>query len=529
MVSQIDACHDLRILSPTPGLKKGKTVLKSVLVWFRRDLRSIDNVALAEATRRAERVFCAFFLDTEILDTLNSTLDRRVEFIRDSLIELDQSLRGKGGSLIVRSGQASKEVPRLANTLGVSAVFANRDYEPQAKRRDLDVAKALNAAGIDFESFKDQVIFEHPEVLSLSGRPFTIFTPYKNAWLKRLTDGDLTPFHAEAGKLAAAHSTSEMPTLEQIGFESTNLRQLGIAPGMSGARTLLNDFRGRIEDYRTQRDFPAVKGVSYLSVHLRFGTISIRELATLALATGALSGREGAATWLAELIWRDFYFMILDCFPHVVDRAFKPEFDRIRWEDSAHSQTLYSAWCDGRTGFPLVDAAMRQLNTSGYMHNRLRMVTASFLIKDLGIDWRRGEAYFARQLNDFDLSANNGGWQWAASSGCDAQPYFRIFNPVTQSERFDPQGQFIRRYLPELSLVPDRFIHAPWRMSPREQEECGVIIGRDTPAPIVDHETARRRTLERYAAVKNADGVAPQTPQPSAGVRLPDTACQDTD
>ena len=506
MVGQIDACHDVHILSPTPGGTKGKSVLENVLVWFRRDLRSVDNTALAEATRRARRVFCVFLFDREILDALDFKQDRRVEFIRESLVELDQSLREKGGNLIVRYGYPAEEIPHLAHALEVSAVFANRDYEPQSKRRDLAVAKALRVVGINFESFKDQVIFEHPEVLSLSGRSFTVFTPYKNAWQKRLTDGDLTPFQIEPGRLATAHLIPETPTLAQIGFEPTNLRQLGITPGMQGAQELLSDFHGRINDYRARRDYPAVKGVSYLSVHLRFGTISIRELIRSAIA-------EESTTWLNELIWRDFYFMILDCFPHVVDRSFKPDFDRIRWDDSAHARMLYSAWCAGETGYPLIDAAMRQLNTSGYMHNRLRMVTASFLVKDLGIDWRRGEAYFARQLNDFDLAANNGGWQWAASSGCDAQPYFRIFNPVTQSERFDPQGRFIRRYVPELTHVPDRFIHAPWRMSPRDQEEYGVAIGRDIPAPIIDHETARRRTLERYAAVRKADDVVPRTPQ----------------
>ncbi len=529
MVSQIDTCHDVCILSPTPGRTKGKSVLESVLVWFRRDLRDIDNTALAEATRRASKVFCAFIFDREILDPLDSKHDRRVEFIRESLVELDQSLRSNGGGLIVRTGLATEEIPHLARVLRVSAVFANRDYEPMAKRRDADVANALKAAGIGFESFKDQVIFEHPEVLSLSERPYTIFTPYKNAWLKRLMESDLMPFDVVPGRFSPGISAPDIPTLEQIGFLPTNLQQLGIAPGMSGAQRTLDDFGGRMENYGAQRDYPAVKGVSYLSVHLRFGTISIRELATRALGAGALAGQDGAATWLAELIWREFYFMILDCFPHVVGHAFKPEFDQIRWEDDEHAKALYSAWCAGRTGFPLVDAAMRQLNASGYMHNRLRMVTASFLTKDLGIDWRWGEAYFARQLNDFDLSANNGGWQWAASSGCDAQPYFRIFNPVAQSERFDPQGRFIRLYLPELSRVPDRFIHAPWRMSPREQEDCGVIIGRDTPAPIVDHETARRQTLERYSVVRKGGGAAPQTPQSGAEAPLPDTVFRDTD
>ena len=231
------------------------------------------------------------------------------------------------------------------------------------------------------------------------------------------------------------------------------------------------------------RDFPAVKGVSYLSVHLRFGTISIRELVRAAWA-------DEAETWLSELIWRDFYFMILDRFPHVVGHAFKPEYDAIQWEDWPEG---FAAWCAGQTGYPLVDAAMRQLRHSGWMHNRLRMVVASFLSKDLGIDWRLGEQYFAEQLNDFDLSANNGGWQWAASSGCDAQPYFRIFNPVTQSEKFDPEGKFIRRYVPELAKVANKHIHAPWLMGRVEQEGLGVVIGRDYPGPIVDHAQARER------------------------------------
>ncbi|HRE17082.1 MAG TPA: FAD-binding domain-containing protein, partial [Rhodocyclaceae bacterium] len=257
------------------------------------------------------------------------------------------------------------------------------------------------------------------------------------------------------------------------------------------------DFRERMERYDRLRDYPAAKGVSYLSVHLRFGTISIRQLVREACAAGGA----GAETWLKELIWRDFYFQILDHFPHVVGAAFKPAYDAITWDDWPEG---FATWCAGQTGYPLVDAAMRQLAHSGYMHNRLRMIVASFLTKDLGIAWRWGEAFFATHLNDFDLAANNGGWQWAASSGCDAQPYFRIFNPVSQSERFDPDGRFIRRYVPELERVPDKHVHAPWRMTPGEQAACGVHIGRDYPHPIVDHEKARQKTLARYAVVKNA-------------------------
>ena len=469
------------------------TQLKPVLVWFRRDLRDIDHAALAAALASGRAVHCAFVFDSEILDALPSRRDRRVEFIRESLVELDAALRPRGGGLIVRHGRARDEIPALAGELGVAAVYANRDYEPAAKARDAAVAGELAAAGIDFQTFKDQVVFDGDEVLTQAGKPYTVFTPYRNAWRKRLTAADAAPCSAD-GRFAGEAGCG-VPTLAGIGFEPTDLGELGIRPGMSGARALWDEFRaGRIGRYAALRDFPAVRGVSYLSVHLRFGTIPIREL-----VRGALSA--GADTWLDELIWRDFYFMILDRFPHAVDRAFKPEYDAIAWDDWPEG---YAAWREGRTGYPLVDAAMRQLAHSGWMHNRLRMVVASFLCKDLGLDWRLGERHFAEQLNDFDLSANNGGWQWAASSGCDAQPYFRIFNPVSQSEKFDPDGRFIRRYVPELAKVPDKYIHAPWTMGRIEQEAIGVVIGRDYPAPLVDHAAARERTLARYAVVKKA-------------------------
>lgn len=479
-------------------------MLSSVLVWFRRDLRDVDNTTLDEALRRAERVYCAFVFDREILDALPSKTDRRVEFIRESLVELDAALRRRGGALIVNNALAYDAIPDLATKLGVAAVFANRDYEPAAKKRDATVAAKLAAHDIGFESFKDQVIFDGIEVLTQSDRPYTVFTPYKKTWLKRLGEESLPgqQGHAAPGRLADSTLATGIPSLAAIGFAPTKLREIGIAPGMSGASKALDDFRPRLHRYHEQRDYPAIKGVSYLSVHLRFGTLSIRQLVSMALGEGALANQEGAACWLSELIWREFYFMILEHFPAVVEQPFKPEYEAIQWEHGEAADALFTAWCQGATGYPLVDAAMKQLNRTGYMHNRLRMVTASFLCKDLGIDWRRGEAYFAEHLNDFDLSANNGGWQWASSSGCDAQPYFRIFNPVTQSERFDPQGRFIRRYLPELAAVPDKFIHAPWRMTPQEQAAAGVILGRDTPQPLVSHEEARRRTLERYAVVK---------------------------
>ena len=464
---------------------------EKALVWFRRDLRDTDHAPLAAALSQAGQVYCAFVFDRSILDALPSRADRRVDFIHGSLVALDAALRARGGGLIVRHGRPQEEIPALARDLGVSQVVAGQDYEPAAKRRDGEVRERLAKLGIRLHLVKDQAIFDGGSVLTQAGKPFTVFTPYKNAWLKRLTAADVAPIDSR-GRLAPAPGAS-MPSLAEIGFAPTNLGALGIEPGMAGAERLWADFRsGRLQRYGSLRDFPAIKGVSYLSVHLRFGTISIRELARTALA-------EQADSWLNELIWRDFYFMILDRFPHAAERAFKPEYDAIQWDDWPEG---LAAWQQGRTGYPLVDAAMRQLNHSGWMHNRLRMVVASFLTKDLGIDWRLGERYFADWLNDFDLSANNGGWQWAASSGCDAQPYFRIFNPVTQSEKFDPEGRFIRRYIPELAKVPDKYLHAPWTLPRREQEALGVIIGRDYPAPIVDHAAAREKTLARYSVVK---------------------------
>ena len=476
----------------------------SALVWFRRDLRSFDHAALYHALRFAGRVHCVFVFDTTILDALPSPRDRRVEFIHASLVELDAALDalarsagGVGAGVLVRHGRAADELPRLAVELGVDKVFANRDYEPDAIVRDSRVAQQLAEAGVGYEDFKDQVIFERDEVLTQTGKPFSVFTPYRNAWLKAVDDFQLQSYPVDryAGQLAPKPAGETLPSLADIGFEPTNLGELQMPLGMSGGQRLFEDFTRRIERYKRARDFPAVKGVSYLSTHLRFGTVSIRQLA----AHARRHGGEGAGTWLSELIWRDFYHQILWHHPRVVTHAFRPEYDRLQWDEAP---ALLAAWCEAQTGYPLVDAAMRQLNQTGYMHNRLRMIVASFLTKDLGIDWRLGERYFAAHLNDFDLAANNGGWQWAASTGCDAQPYFRIFNPVTQSEKFDPDGRFIRRYLPELARVPDKFIQVPWAMGGIDQTACRTKIGVDYPAPVVDHAVARARTLARFGVLK---------------------------
>jgi len=469
----------------------------AVLMWFRRDLRCADNAALYAALTAAGRVYCVFVFDADILDELPSRTDRRVEFIWQSVTELGRELAARGGQLVVLHDSARTAVPRLAAALGVRAVYANHDYEPAAGSRDAAVAATLARADIEFLTRKDQVIFEKDEVLTQGGTPYSVFTPYKNAWLKKLSPFFLKAYPVERhiGRLAKTTEYGKSYALADIGFKPADIGALDIAGGATAAQQLFADFLPRMVDYRDSRDYPARKGPSRLSVHLRFGTISIRELARAAWRQVQAKKDAGAATWLSELIWRDFYFMILHHHPRVATRAFKPAYDAIRWPNDP---LLFDAWCAGRTGYPIVDAAMRQLNQTGYMHNRLRMITASFLVKDLHIDWRWGEKYFARHLNDFDLAANNGGWQWAASTGCDAQPYFRIFNPVTQSRKFDPDGTFIRSYLPELARCDAKAIHAPWLMSADAQRKTGVVIDRDYPAPIVDHAAARAQTLALF-------------------------------
>ncbi len=464
------------------------------LVWFRRDLRDYDHAALYHALKFSKTVFCAFVFDTDILDKLTDKADRRVEFIWESIRELKAAFQAKGADLIVVHGSASLEIPQLAASLSISAVFANHDYEPSAISRDAAVAEQLAKMNIQFHHYKDHVIFEKDEILTLAGKPYSVFTPYKNMWLKTVNDFYIQPYSVDryASHLAQASTFGPLISLESLGFKRTNLSSLRLATGMQGALALLDDFTSRMIRYKEARDFPAIKGVSYLSVHLRFGTISIRHLARTAIQ----ETNAGAQTWLNELIWRDFYVQIMHHQPKVaLGHAYKTEFESLAFPNNPQ---LFSAWCAGNTGYPLVDAAMRQLNLTGFMHNRLRMVAASFLVKDLLIDWRWGERYFAEKLIDFDLSANNGGWQWAASTGCDAQPWFRIFNPITQSIRFDSQAKFIRKYVPELVNCDDKEIHAPWLIAPLRQQMLNIQIGTDYPAPIVDHATQRGLALALY-------------------------------
>ena len=467
--------------------------MNTALVWLRRDLRLYDHAALYHASRQAQHLVVVFVFDTDILANLPRE-DRRVEFICASLVALKSELEVHGSSLIVRQGRAVELIPQLAAEFQADAVFCNRDYEPQAVARDVEVSERLQHDSRALHGYKDHVIFECDEVLTQAGKPFGVFTPYKNAWLKRLT-----PFYLQAYPVRteayAAMPAQPMPSLTELGFAPTNLAQLPIKPGSDGATQTWQDFQTRIENYQDTRNFPAIKGPSYLSVHLRFGTLSIRQLANYAYHHGGA----GAETWLSELIWREFYQQVLWHHPKLAaGQTYKADFNDIFWPNpDAH----FAAWCEARTGYPLVDAAMRQLNQTGYMHNRLRMVAAAFLVKDLHVDWRLGEAYFAQHLIDFDLAANNGGWQWSASTGCDAQPWFRIFNPITQSEKFDSEGKFIKRYLPELAALPAKYIHAPWQLTAVQQQIYQVNIGVDYPPPIVDHAVARGVTLALFKSV----------------------------
>ena len=424
------------------------------IFWFRRDLRLRDNAGLYHALKDGSPVVPVFIFDRNILDELEDKNDRRVEFIHLALQDIQQQLLKIDSSLDIRYGNPLVIYKELLKGYNIKKVFTNHDYEPYAKQRDSEILQLLNEHGVSFHTYKDQVIFEKNEVLKDDGKPYTIFTPYSRKWKAALKE-----YHLKAYPVKKYLANF----FKQPGKKIISLEEMGFAP--AGLPFPGKEWKGQvIRHYKEQRDIPSVQGTSRLSVHLRFGTISIRELADEA---GALN-----ETFLNELIWRDFYHMILWHFPRVVGHAFKPEYDKIRWRNN---EKEFNDWCNGITGYPIVDAGMRELNQTGFMHNRVRMIVASFLTKHLLIDWRWGEAYFAKKLLDFDLAANNGGWQWAAGSGCDAAPYFRVFNPYLQTKKFDPELKYVRKWVPEF-------------------EELTY------PQPIVAHEVARKRCLETYAA-----------------------------
>ncbi|MCF8365681.1 MAG: DNA photolyase family protein [Bacteroidales bacterium] len=422
------------------------------IFWFRRDLRIDDNTGLYSALKERGNVLPLFIFDTEILDELEDKRDLRVSFIYEQLQGLKHELEQSGSSLLVKFGKPAAVFEALFGEYNIAAVYANHDYEPYAMQRDEQLAQLLKSKGVEFRTCKDQVIFEKDEITKDDGLPYTVFTPYSRKWRAALKNTDFDTNLSET-LLDRCFKTGPFRSfnLKDTGFEYNNFNY----PDKSIDKEIL-------KDYHKTRDIPSVDGTSRLSLHLRFGTISIRKLAGTALALNEV--------YLNELIWREFYMMILWHFPNVVENAFKPKYDNVRW---VNDENQFEAWCEGKTGYPIVDAGMRQLNETGFMHNRVRMIAASFLTKHLLIDWRWGEAYFAKKLLDFELSSNNGGWQWAASSGCDAAPYFRVFSPELQTKKFDPKLLYIKKWVPEFQELT-------------------------YPRPVIDHKVARERVLREY-------------------------------
>ena len=423
------------------------------IFWFRRDLRLDDNAGLYHALKSGNPVLPVFIFDKEILDKLQDKDDARVTFIYETINVIDKELHQHGSSLLVLYDKPEHAWDKLIKDYKISAVYTNHDYEPYAKGRDEALEAHFKKHHITFNTYKDQVIFEKDEVIKDDGKPYTVYTPYNRKWYQKLK-----PFYLKAYpnkkyfKNFFETKTFHIPTLKEMGFEKSDREFPKI------------HFEEYITDYPEKRDFPAVKGTTHIGLHLRFGTVSIRELARVAETYQQ-------KTWLNELIWREFYMMILYHFPHTATSSFRPEYDNIEWENN---EQQFEAWCKGETGYPLVDAGMRELNETGYMHNRVRMVVASFLSKDLLIDWRWGENYFARKLLDYEMASNVGGWQWSAGSGTDAAPYFRIFNPESQTKKFDPELKYIKKWVPE---------YADFSKYPK---------------PIVDHAFARDRCLKAF-------------------------------
>ena len=431
--------------------------------WFRRDLRLVDNHGLFRALTEHGNVLPLFIFDTEILEGLEDRTDRRVDLIHRSLLKLKHELEQHGGALLVNHGTSGEVLRELTERYEISAVTANHDHEPYAVHRDERVRKLLAEKGIPFRTFKDISIFERSEVMKEDGGPYTVFTPYSRKWKALFNPRMASAFPSEE-HLDKLWRTSPLPVpgLADIGFLPTDLQ---IPPESVDSELL--------RQYADTRDVPGIEGTSRMSVHLRFGTISPRAMVRQALATSEV--------FLNELIWREFFMQVLWHFPHVIHSSFKPAYDNIAWEND---EETFRAWCAGRTGYPMVDAGMRELAATGVMHNRVRMVTASFLVKHLLIDWRWGEAWFAEKLLDFELSSNNGNWQWAAGSGCDAAPWFRIFNPALQMQRFDQGLTYVKRWVPEYETA-------------------------NYAAPIVVHKPARERAIATYKAGL-AEQYAPQ-------------------
>lgn len=474
--------------------------MSSVIWWIRRDLRLNDNPALQAAVASDKAVIPVFILDPKLINSPNAS-EKRLGFLWAGLDQLNQDLGARGSRLIIRNGPPAEALQKLMLEEDAKLIFAEADYSPYARKRDADVALQLPL------HLEGRTSISHPEaVLKSNGKPYAVYSPYMRAWKALHKPEEWLPRPAPA----QIHSPKGIHS-EPIPLAPIMLPDSYFKPGEVAARERLAAFTIGLEPeiyhYVEGRNRMDLNATAMISPYLRFGMLSAREAAWAAFqaqqSAPDTQGRKGAETWLNELIWREFYISILYHHPEVLRQSFRPEFRDIPWRNDADD---YAAWCKGCTGYPIVDAAMRQLTQSGWMHNRARMIVASFLVKDLLIDWRWGERLFMQQLIDGDPAANNGGWQWTAGTGTDAAPYFRIFNPTLQSKKYDPQGIFIRKWIPELSQMPLEYIHTPWELPSDKQSEIGCIIGKDYPAPIIEHSFARQRSLHTYKLSKDFSG-----------------------
>ncbi len=453
------------------------------LFWFRRDLRLNDNHGLFHALSQGSVIAC-FIWDSKILSTLELKTPR-VNFIQQSLEEIKQQLQQINSDLIILNGDVEDELSNLITTHKIQSLYWNEDYEPWAIKRDQQIWEKFTQQGITCHSYKDQTIFAKREILNQQSKPYTVYTPYKNTWLQKLNQDACQRYPSES--LFA--NFQQLPTQEQYFIPSEHgfTKLPALKGGTTQAQQRLLNFTEKLAHYNLTRDYPAQDLTSYIGVDLRFGTLSIRQAVQFATAQNS----DGSAIWLSELIWRDFFSQILFNFPHVATEAFRTEYNQLNYTNNLD---WFDKWCNGQTGYPIVDAGMRQLNQTGFMHNRVRMICASFLCKDLLIDWRLGEAYFAKKLLDYDLASNNGNWQWCSSTGCDAQPYFRIFNPYLQSKKFDPTGEYLRKFIPEIAHLSDKLIHCP------NNED--LFSDLNYPQPIVNHPTQVKLAKIMFATIK---------------------------
>jgi deoxyribodipyrimidine photo-lyase len=471
-----------------------KRLRSRALCWLRRDLRLSDQRALAHACQNHDEVQLCFIFDSQILAKISDHTDQRISFIHQGLLEIEKEISSKyKASLHIEYGDPVQIIPELCKKFKVSSLYLNADYDPYSKIRDQKVKISVESMGLKFYSYKDHVIFEKHEVLTQGSDYYKVFTPYKNQWRQEATKNpqshaDFKPHLEKLSPYQNTHSLINSDWFKKINFEEVKPIMAG---GEKEARKRFQNFKKKMDAYHKDRDFPYLEGTSNLSAYLRFGMISTRELVRYYLENTS----EGAKSWLNEIIWRDFYHMILDAFPHVAKKSFKEKYDGIKWPGD---QKLFKAWCEGRTGVPIVDAAMRELNQTGMMPNRLRMVVGSYLCKILLVSWQKGEAYFRDKLFDYDLAANNGGWQWCSSTGCDAAPYFRIFNPYTQSKKFDPEAKYIKKWLPELSALPSKVIHDLKSLDANGEKKLDFFLDKDYPSPIVDYEQKRKECLALF-------------------------------